>query len=643
MTSREEGTTKAQPTAERIAGGQTEDTMRHIVFFDVETNVPGRMCRNYELLEFGAVVLDVRGLAELRSFHTLLRPKDLSCIDQRTSDCNTITSATVAGAPSFAEVADDIYKLLHGHIWAGHNVLKFDILRVNEAFLKIGQPPPQPFGVIDTYPLLRKTFGKRAGNYKLATLANYCGFGKQEHRSIADVRMNIDVLRSCATMLFLESNYPDILSTQMDVTACASVSEQSGRFSTPCKSTIDDNAEQEVDSQLGLSDQVANPSSVSKPPPFHSRSQLSSEMNTSPLLAEITESLKATTLSESGDAQASTLASARKESIRITLSRDVGADEECTSSQLFKVSSCVAQTKHIQEYALTGYEQIIEKVSVAEVMDAKATHAESLPKPVHKDAPICYTPIESTPFVGNVEILDDREEHFLSKDLLYVSLEEELEKREVASGSNGDVLLSEAQPSDQDPRTESDGVPFFLASHVYLPTIELREEPSSFGCTKVLCYDGFPLHLLESNIRVHFTINLSYAFDDKGKPRFSILLEPSESARKVISKCEDVVKSMSALATEVEWLPALRKVSGCWTARMSIGTKWGKSFSTYTTEFFHHTSKGLEKLSLGHVDATTFRSVIPHGCLIDVGFGFSVFQISNRAGIKLVAKYISLA
>ncbi|MCO5578642.1 hypothetical protein L7F22_032486 [Adiantum nelumboides] len=109
-----------------------------------------------------------------------------------------------------------------GHIWAGHNILKFDILRINEAFSKIGQPAPRPFGVIDTYPLLRRTFGKRAGNYKLATLANYCGFGKQEHRSLADVRMNINVLRSCATMLFLESNYPDIFTTQMEVTTSTS-------------------------------------------------------------------------------------------------------------------------------------------------------------------------------------------------------------------------------------------------------------------------------------------------------------------------------------------------------------------------------------------------------------------------------------
>ncbi|AQK79220.1 hypothetical protein ZEAMMB73_Zm00001d035554 [Zea mays] len=37
----------------------------------------------------------------------------------------------------------------------------------------------------------------------LASLANYFGLGKQRHRSLDDVKMNIDVLKNCATVLFL--------------------------------------------------------------------------------------------------------------------------------------------------------------------------------------------------------------------------------------------------------------------------------------------------------------------------------------------------------------------------------------------------------------------------------------------------------
>ncbi|KAL3819479.1 hypothetical protein ACJIZ3_005384 [Penstemon smallii] len=45
---------------------------------------------------------------------------------------------------------------------------------------------------------------------KMATLATYFGLGQQTHRSLGDVRMNLEVLKYCATVLFLESSLPDI-------------------------------------------------------------------------------------------------------------------------------------------------------------------------------------------------------------------------------------------------------------------------------------------------------------------------------------------------------------------------------------------------------------------------------------------------
>ncbi|KAH0857790.1 hypothetical protein HID58_086051 [Brassica napus] len=34
----------------------------------------------------------------------------------------------------FADIADDVYEILHGRVWAGHNILRFDIPRIREAF-----------------------------------------------------------------------------------------------------------------------------------------------------------------------------------------------------------------------------------------------------------------------------------------------------------------------------------------------------------------------------------------------------------------------------------------------------------------------------------------------------------------------------
>uniref|UniRef100_A0A0D9XJK3 Exonuclease domain-containing protein n=1 Tax=Leersia perrieri TaxID=77586 RepID=A0A0D9XJK3_9ORYZ len=109
-------------------------------------------------------------------------------------------------APPFRHVADDIHAILHGRIWAGHNIKIFDSNIIREAFYEIGRPPPESREMIDTYPLLRQQFGRRAGDMKMASLADYFGLGHQIHRSLVDVRMNIDVLKCCATVLFLEEN-----------------------------------------------------------------------------------------------------------------------------------------------------------------------------------------------------------------------------------------------------------------------------------------------------------------------------------------------------------------------------------------------------------------------------------------------------
>mmetsp|Transcript_26000 Transcript_26000/g.62628 ORF Transcript_26000/g.62628 Transcript_26000/m.62628 type:complete len:249 (+) Transcript_26000:25-771(+) len=108
-------------------------------------------------------------------------------------------------APRFEDVADNIYRILHDRIWAGHNIVRFDNRRIEEEFKRIGKAPPVPKGVIDTYPLLRASFGaKRAGNLKMATLGHYFGLGAERHRALEDSRMNIEVLKNCATVLFLE-------------------------------------------------------------------------------------------------------------------------------------------------------------------------------------------------------------------------------------------------------------------------------------------------------------------------------------------------------------------------------------------------------------------------------------------------------
>ncbi|CAH8312565.1 unnamed protein product [Eruca vesicaria subsp. sativa] len=181
-----------------------------IAFFDVETTVPKRGER-FAILEFGSILVCPKKLTELRSYTTLVQPKDLSLISSLSVRCNGISRSDVVLAPLFSDIADTVYDILHGRIWAGHNILRFDCARIREAFAEIGRQPPEPKGAIDSLGLLTQRFGRRAGDMKMATLATYFGLGKQTHRSLDDVRMNLEVVKYCATVLFLESSLPDVL------------------------------------------------------------------------------------------------------------------------------------------------------------------------------------------------------------------------------------------------------------------------------------------------------------------------------------------------------------------------------------------------------------------------------------------------
>ncbi|KAJ4959715.1 hypothetical protein NE237_019625 [Protea cynaroides] len=189
--------------------GSREDRSE-IVFFDVETTIPFRAGQAFAILEFGAILVCPRKLVELESYSTLVKPADLSSVSTKSVRCNGITRDAVASAPTFREVADKIFDLLHGRIWAGHNIIKFDCARIREAFAAIGRSAPEHKGTIDSLTLLTQRFGRRAGDMKMASLATYFGLGQQTHRSLDDVRMNLEVLKYCATVLFLESSLPDI-------------------------------------------------------------------------------------------------------------------------------------------------------------------------------------------------------------------------------------------------------------------------------------------------------------------------------------------------------------------------------------------------------------------------------------------------
>ncbi|KAL4633629.1 hypothetical protein ACB092_04G136200 [Castanea dentata] len=184
-------------------GSSSREERSEIAFFDVETTGRGQ---RIALLEFGAILICPEKLVELESYSTLVRPADVSIISALYPRRNGITPDVVASAPTFLQISDRVYDLLHGRIWAGHNIRRFDCAIIREAFAEIGKPAPEPKGTIDSLQLLTQKFGRRAGDMKMDTLATYFGLREQTHRSLDDVRMNLEVLKHCATVMLLESS-----------------------------------------------------------------------------------------------------------------------------------------------------------------------------------------------------------------------------------------------------------------------------------------------------------------------------------------------------------------------------------------------------------------------------------------------------
>ncbi|MBA0740979.1 hypothetical protein Gogos_014158 [Gossypium gossypioides] len=212
----------------------TSGDRSEICFFDLETTIPRRRGQGFSILEFGAILVCPKRLVELKSFASLVRPDYLSSISLDSVRCNGITRDAVAEAPSFSDIAEEVYGFLHGRVWTGHNTVKFDCVRIREAFEKIGRPAPEPKGIIDSLALLTQKFGRRAGDMKDYDTQPSC-VGKDYKlclkMSLDDVRMNLEVLKYCATVLFLESSLPDIFTADCAVSPGPTTSSSSKLYS----------------------------------------------------------------------------------------------------------------------------------------------------------------------------------------------------------------------------------------------------------------------------------------------------------------------------------------------------------------------------------------------------------------------------
>ncbi|XP_048138064.1 protein NEN3-like isoform X2 [Rhodamnia argentea] len=169
-----------------------DSSQPELVIFDVETVI-----ETEAIIEFGAIIICPRTLDEKEYFSSLVLPQhdwEFAEFEERRNglDREDIISSNI----SFSDIAHTVYDMLHGRIWVGHNIKRFDCGIVEDAFHKIRRSPPEPLDVIDTWELC-EMFRGEVDNLAMATLAEYLGLGKQKHRALADVRLNLRLFRCC--------------------------------------------------------------------------------------------------------------------------------------------------------------------------------------------------------------------------------------------------------------------------------------------------------------------------------------------------------------------------------------------------------------------------------------------------------------
>jgi len=200
-----------------------------MVLFDIETNI-----FPIEVIEFGAIIVDkfvslerkkidrdqpffflltsislcvLQSYVELERRHTMIQPLSGS-ISARATDIHGISFEDLQESPLFAAVAPMLFGALDGRVWCGHNINSFDVPQLTKAFVAASHPVPVPCATLDTLPLVRRIFGKRAGDCKMATLGRYFGLGTEKHRAIDDCEMTLAALKCIGLHNLLEREMP---------------------------------------------------------------------------------------------------------------------------------------------------------------------------------------------------------------------------------------------------------------------------------------------------------------------------------------------------------------------------------------------------------------------------------------------------
>jgi DNA polymerase-3 subunit epsilon len=150
-----------------------------LAFVDLETT--GATGTHDRITEIGIVSVGPEGVSE---WNSLVNPQVpiSSFIEQLTG----ISNRMVAGAPVFAELADEVRERLAGHLFIAHNA-RFDYGFIKGEFARLGQGFRAP--VLCTVKLSRKLYPEHYKHNLDALISRHALTVSDRHRALGDARL----------------------------------------------------------------------------------------------------------------------------------------------------------------------------------------------------------------------------------------------------------------------------------------------------------------------------------------------------------------------------------------------------------------------------------------------------------------------
>lgn len=181
------GLSRAQESTQRQKGQSLLSFPDDYTIIDLETT--GMNPKFDDIIEIACIRF--RNAQEVARYTTLVRPERLisddegnfSFIDDFIEELTGITNDMLQDAPTFQEIADEVWNFLNGEILVGHNI-HFDLNFLYDNFLRVlNRPLRNDF--VDTLRLSRRVFPDRK-KHTLPSLASDLHITNTFHRALAD-------------------------------------------------------------------------------------------------------------------------------------------------------------------------------------------------------------------------------------------------------------------------------------------------------------------------------------------------------------------------------------------------------------------------------------------------------------------------